>query len=72
MPLFEIAVLEKFKKGGKDEADKKERLVYGPTAVLARDAQAALFEAVFALSASGTDGEPIDRERMEVIVRPFA
>lgn len=70
MPLFEVAVLEKFKKGNNQDADKPERLLLGPKALLAKDQQAALFAAVFELSA--TKDQDVDRDRLEVIVRLFA
>jgi hypothetical protein len=68
MPLFEVAILEKPTK--KDAADgKSERLVFGPKAVVAADTQSAAIAAV--MDAGGSIGE-IDRQRMDVLVRPFA
>lgn len=67
MPLFEVAILERpTKKQG--EEGQGERLVLKPTAVVASDQQAAGI--IVAL-----DPEiniDVDRNRMEVIVRPFA
>lgn len=67
MPLFEVAILElpEKKKDGKG----KEKLVFGPTPVIAADPQSAAINAVL--------DEPdklknIDRSRMQVLVRPFS
>ncbi len=65
MPLFEVAILEKPTK--KDAEDgQSEKLVFGPKAVVASDAQAADIAAVL--------GEEIkaERSRIQVLVRPFA
>ena len=66
MPLFEVAILEKpTKKEAEDGAT--EKLVFGPKAIIARDGQSAAIMAVM-------DGEVpsnVDRQRMEVLVRPF-
>ena len=63
--LFEVAILEHPTKKDAEEG-KSERLVFGPKAVLGRDAQSAAIVAVM-------DGEikDLDRSRMEVLVRPF-
>jgi hypothetical protein len=65
--LFEVAILEKPTKKEIDDEGKTERLVFGPKAVVANDAQSAAIAAVL-------DGEKIevDRSRMTVLVRPFA
>lgn len=66
MPLFEVAILERpTKKEAEDGAS--EKLVFGPKAVVAADAQSAAITAVM-------DGEKpvVDRARMQVLVRPFA
>jgi hypothetical protein len=66
MPLFEVAIIERPTK--KDAEDgKTERLAFGPTAVVAADSQSAAIAAV--LDAKTID---VDRQRMEVLVRPFA
>jgi hypothetical protein len=66
MPLFEVAIIERPTK--KDAEDGKcERLAFGPAAVIAADAQSAAIAAV--LDAKTID---VDRQRMEVLVRPFA
>ena len=66
MPLFEVAILETPTKKEAEDG-KGERLVFGPTAVVAKDGQSAAIAAVM-------DGEKIDadRARMTVLVRPFA
>lgn len=68
MPLFEVVILEKpTKKDAEDGA--VERLVFGPKAIISRDEQSAAITAVM----DNTGGEiKVDRQRMEVIVRPFA
>ncbi len=66
MALFEVAILEvPTKKEAED--GKGERLVLGPKAVVANDAQSAAIAAV--LDAGTVD---VDRARMNVLVRPFA
>lgn len=67
MPLFEVAILEKPTKKEAEDG-KSERLVFGPKAVVANDAQSAAISAVL-------DGDKIDADRArmkEVLVRPFA
>jgi len=66
MPLFEVAIIEKPTKKEAEEG-KGETLIFGPKAVVARDSQSAAISAVM-------DGglPPVDRQRMEVLVRPFA
>lgn len=65
MPLFEVAILEKPTK--KDAEDGKgERLAFGPKAIVARDSQSAAIAAVLS-----EDKIDVDRQRMEVLVRPF-
>jgi hypothetical protein len=63
MPLYEVAIIEH----ADPDNDKKERLALPPKAVLARDDQSAAISAV--LDAKELD---VDRDRMEVLVRPFA
>lgn len=65
MPLFEVAILEKPTKKDQEEG-RGERLVFGPKAVVARDSQSAAISAVLDEKVNA------DRQRMEVIVRPFA
>jgi hypothetical protein len=66
MPLFEVAILEKPTKNEAEDG-KSERLVFGPKAVVARDGQSAGIAAV--LDAGTVE---VNRDRMEVLVRPFA
>lgn len=66
MPLFEVAILEKPTKNEAEDG-KSERLVFGPKAVIARDAQSAGIAAVL-----DSDKLDVNRDRMEVLVRPFA
>jgi hypothetical protein len=65
MPLFEVAILENPTKKEIEEGTATEKLVYGPKAVVASDAQSA------AISAVMDDAPKVDRTRMKVIVRPF-
>ncbi len=68
MPLFEIAIIEKpSKKEAEDGA--VERLVLGPVAVLAKNDQAAVIAAILGRTSSDT---PLDLNKVEVLVRPFA
>jgi hypothetical protein len=67
MPLFEVAILEKPTKKEAEEGA-SEKLVFGPKAVVARDQQSAAIAAVM----GGEVPSTIARERMEVLVRPFA
>ena len=65
MPLFEVAIIEKPTK--KEAEDGKcETLVFGPKAIIANDEQSAGIAAVL-------DQEvKVNKDRMVVIVRPFA
>ena len=68
MPLFEVAILETPTKKEAEDG-KGERLVFGPKAVVAKDGQSAAIGAVL----DGTDiPKDLDRQRMTVLVRPFA
>lgn len=68
MPLFEVAIIQKPTKKESEEGTGKEVLMFGPKAVLARDAQTAAITAV-----TGTDApQGLDMARAEVLVRPFA
>lgn len=68
MPLFEVAILEV---PSKSEAEKgeTEKLVFGPVHTIARDSQSA---AISAILDGGEKASKINRERMQVLVRPFA
>lgn len=67
MPLFEVAIIEKPTKKDAEEGA-SEKLVFGPRAVVARDSQSAAIAAVM----DGGVPSGLDRQRMEVLVRPFA
>jgi hypothetical protein len=67
MPLFEVAILEQPTKKEAEEG-KGERLVFGPQSVVARDAQSAGIVAVM----DATGKFEVSRDRMQVLVRPFA
>jgi hypothetical protein len=66
MPLFEVAILETPTKKEKEEG-LSEKLVFGPKAVVASDQQSAAIAAV--LDSAGD--VKCDRQRMQVLVRPF-
>lgn len=66
MPLFDVAILEKPTKK-EAEQGKCERLVFGPTSVVASDEQSAAISAVM----DNKEDLKIDKSRMEVLVRPF-
>jgi hypothetical protein len=67
MPLFEVAILEIPSKKEKEEGA-IEKLVYGPTAIIAREAQTA--SVVAALEAK--EKVDIDPTKVSILVRPFA
>lgn len=68
MPLFEIAILE-MPKAKKDEERGLEKLVFGPACVVAKDSQSAALRCVM----DNPDAfKSIDKDRMNVLVRPFA
>ena len=60
--LFEVAILEAAKK-----KDGKERLAMKPTYVIAKDSQSAAISAVM-----DNKDLKVDKQRMVVLVRPFA
>jgi hypothetical protein len=66
MPLFEVAILEKPTKKEAEEG-KGEVLVFGPTAVVANDAQSA----VAAPFVDAANPVIVDHYRMVVLVRNF-
>lgn len=66
MPLYEVAILEQPTKKEREEGA-FERLVFGPTAVIARDPQSAAIAAVTGAGAPTIN----DASRLEVLVRPF-
>lgn len=67
--LFEVAILERPTKKEIEDNGAIEKLVFGPKAVVATDAQSA---AITAVLSGDADVSKIDRSRMQVLVRPFA
>lgn len=71
MPLFEVAILEvsrsKKKEAEGEEYHTKEKLVFGPLAVIAKDSQSAAVAAVL----DHKEAIKIDRDKMQILVRPF-
>jgi len=67
MPLFEVCIIQKPTKKAAEDGE-LEVLIVKPQLIVARDTQAAGFEAVF----SAASQLPEDRTRLEVLVRPFA
>jgi hypothetical protein len=65
MPLYEVAILEHPTKEDIDRGQLPE-LKFGPEAIVARDPNGAAVKAV--LDGAAKD---VDKDRMEVIVRPF-
>jgi hypothetical protein len=69
MPLYEVAILEQPTKNEREDG-MCERLIFGPTAVVAKDEQGAAISAV--LDRQDADGAiEVDRSRMTILVRPF-
>ena len=68
MPLYEVAILELPTKKEVEEHGTPEKLVFGPKAVVAQDEQQAAISAVMDTT---EDLKDIDRQRMQVLVRPF-
>jgi len=67
MPLFEVAIIKKPTKKEIEEGTGVEELLFGPKAVLAKDAQTAAINAVMNENGAGK----IDMNRAEVLIRPF-
>ena len=66
MPLFEVAILEMPTKKEVEEGSAQEKLVFGPKAIIARDAASAGIAAIL------EDGNvKVDKAKMQVLVRPF-
>lgn len=67
MPLYEVAILERPTAKEIEEQGAEEKLVFGPTPVVANDAQTAGIRAVM-----NQKGEiDVNQSRMQVLVRPF-
>ena len=69
MPLFEVAILEMPTRKEIEEGTGQEKLAFGPEFVVAKDAQSAAINAVLG---SGEKAAKVNRDRMQVLVRPFA
>ena len=69
MPLFEIAILEVPTKKEVEEGNALEKLTFGPTFVVAKDAQSAAIKAIMENTEAAAK---VDKSRMQVLVRPFA
>ena len=67
MPLFEVAVIQKPTKKEAEEGG-IEKLLFGPRAVVARDAHAAAIGAVM----GGEMPKDADLTRIDVLIRPFS
>lgn len=66
MPVFEVVIVQKpTKKEAEDGGI--EKLLFGPRAVVAKDAQAAAIGAVM-----GGDLNGADLTRIDVLIRPFS
>ena len=65
MALFEVAILERPTKKEAEEGA-QEKLVFGPKAIVANDAQGAAIAAVMG------ENVTVDKARMVVLTRPFA
>lgn len=68
MPLFEVAVTE-VPTAKEMETGAEEKLVFGPTFVIAKDSQSAALAAVMD---NATALASVNRKRMVVLCRPFA
>jgi len=68
MPLFEVAILERPTSKEVEESGAEEKLVFGPKAVVANDAQTAAIRAVMG---NRSEMEGVNQSRMAVLVRPF-
>lgn len=69
MPLFEVAILELPSKKEQEEGTGVEKLVFGPEYVIAKDDQTAALRAVMDNVAKV---EKVNKDRMAVLIRPFA
>lgn len=68
MPLFEVAILEMPTTTQVEGEGKLERLAFGPTAIIAKDEESAGAAVIL----EHKDNIEVDRNRMKVLVRPFA
>jgi len=67
MPVFEVVIVQKPTKKQAEEGA-IETLLYGPKAVVAKDAQAAAIGAVM----GGDLSKDADLTRIDVLIRPFS
>ena len=68
MPLFEVALLKRPTKKEIEEGTGQEELIFGPKAVVAKDAQGA---AIVAVMENKDEFKDVDMARTDVLVRPF-
>jgi hypothetical protein len=68
MPLYEIAIIQQPTKKETEDGIGAEKLLYGPTSILARDEQTALMTAMIGENAP----KGLDLNRVSVLIRPFA
>ncbi len=68
MPLFEVAILEVPTKKEIGEGT-EEKLAFGPKCLVAKDSQSAALKAILE---NTEEAAKINKERMQVIVRPFS
>jgi len=66
MPLFEVAIIEAPTKDQREEGE-LEKLLVAPTTVIARDEQSAAIKVALADGSADLG----NKDRMEVLVRPF-
>jgi hypothetical protein len=67
MPLFEVAIIQKPTNKESEEGG-VEKLLFGPKAVMAKNAQAAAISAVV----GGELPKDTDLSRVDVLIRPFS
>lgn len=66
MPLFEVAIIEVPTKKEVEEGTSEEKLVFGPSPIIARDASMAGIKVVMA-----NREIDVNQSKMQVLVRPF-
>ena len=68
MPLFEVAIMEVPSSKEKEDGA-TEKLVFGPKFVVATDSQSAAIKSILENASAMSD---VNKEKMQVLVRPFA
>jgi hypothetical protein len=68
MPVFEVVIVQKPTRKEAEEGG-IEKLLYGPKAVVAKDAQAA---AIGAVMNGDLNQHDVDLTRIDVLIRPFS